>query len=313
MYIWLSALYCLNVELTNGGKGLVMYKKSTFILLLSGLLLTFEAYCQKPVIEVKLFEYTWSIDAETRGLIILSDSAKPRIRNSFAKVFKARWNMNLPDVSLTAKPLPAFIERPRLHTRLKEKEPGKWYLFLQGYENVDAPGSSFKDDAVSTSIDLKCFMVCSDNDSVIIDKSLKVKIYKDPIPLDQVPLKRLIAYPRSFVNGFDSIATWLFQPEPLSQRSMNLKPVCIFQNPYPGTKPLSKLLFNYDIFGIHHITPPEFTIRYSEANIKKSGNIRNVGGRFMSKLFVSLTGLNGSKTKSFKYTADYAYKDLDST
>ena len=283
------------------------------MLLLSGLFLTFEAYCQKPVIELKLFEYTWSIDAENRGLIILGDSAKLHIRNSFAKVFKARWNMNLPDVSLTAKPLPGFTERPRFHTYLKEKEPGKWYLFLQIYENVEAPGSSFKDDAVSTSIDLKCFMVCSDNDSVIMDKSLKVNIHKDPIPINQVPLRRLIGYPRSFVKGFDSIATWLFQPEPLRQKSLNLKPVCIFQNPYPGNKPISKLLFNYDIFGFHQLTPPEFTIRYSEANIKKTGIIRNIGGRFMSKLFVSLTGLNGSKTKSFKYTADYAYKDMDST
>jgi len=306
-----AVLFEIVLEIREGV--IVMYKKLSFILLLPSLFLAHQAYGQKPVIEVKLFEYTWSNGADNRGLILLKDSAKLLVRNSFAKAFKARWNLNLPDVALTAKPLPNFAERPRFKTHLKDKQPGKWYLFLQVYENVVAPASSEREDAASTSIDLKCFMVCSDNDSIIMDKSLRVKIRKDPYPPDQVPLRRLVAYPGSFVKGFDSIATWLFSPDSAREKTLSLKPACLYQNPYPVNKPMGKLLFNYDISGIHQLTEPEFTILFSEANIKKTGIKRNVGGRFVSKLFVSLTGLNGSKTKSYKYTADYLFKDADST
>ena len=57
---------------------------------------------------------------------------------------------------------------------------------------------------------------------------MQVNLYREKAPPDQVVLTKIPAYPASFIKAFDSIATWLFQPEMVSNKSVWLKPACVF-------------------------------------------------------------------------------------
>src|SRR5450631_3161602 len=158
------------------------------------------ANAQQPVLVVKSFEYIWQRDfpgmyaSATQRIIILSDdSAKLLMNNIFARAIQNRWNMVLPELSLSVKPLSILAYTPRFNTRLKDKEPGKWYLFLQVYDKGNFPNLSDEDNTLSTTLELRCRVVSGTNDSVIIDRSLTVNIYREPVPADQVPLTRLPA------------------------------------------------------------------------------------------------------------------------
>jgi hypothetical protein len=203
--------------------------------------------------------------------------------------------------------------KPKFKTQLKDKKPGKWYLFLQVYENIYTPGNLLEEDAISTVLELKCKLINGANDSVIIDKALTVNIQEETPPPDQVQLTRLPAYPASFVKGFDSIATWLFEPKPVSQKSLKLKPACIFQPTILMEKPITKLMFKRDLLGIHQLTAPAFSFQASAPKVEKTGIKRNVGGRSVGGALTLLTGIGSSKTKSYEYKADYPFRDNDST
>lgn len=277
------------------------------------LFLSLISHCQQPVIEVKSFEYTWNSDAASRVILALDDSVKLCIKNSFAKAIKERWNLTLPEVSFSTKRLSFLASTPKFKTQLKDRMPGKWYLFLQVFENTITPGYLLEEDAISTVFELKCRIVSSANDSVIIDRALIVNIHDEPSPPDQVQLKRLPAFPASFVKSFDTIATWLFLQEPVSQKSLKLKPAYIFQPTILIDKPLNKSLFQKDLLGIHHLTAPEFSFQASAPKVEKTGIKRNVGGRSIGGAFTLLTGVSSSKTKSYEYKADYPFRDNDST
>ena len=280
-----------------------------FILFLSQI-----GYSQQPVLEVKSFDYTWQGgNGELHVILALNDSVKLRIKNSFAKAFKARWNVELPSVIISAKPLPLLVYKPKFKPQLKEKQPGKWYLFLQIYETGEVYDPRSDIDPVFTELELRCKIINGANDSVITDKTLTVKVLKNATPPDQVPLKRLPAYPDSFVQGFDSIATWLFEPEQISQKTIHIRPACIFQQTVYADKPVNKLTFQRDVLGIHQLAAPVFTLEPSSPKYEKTGIKRNAGGRSIGGAFTMLTGIGSSKTKYYNYKADYGYRDKDST
>lgn len=269
---------------------------------------------QQPVLEVKSFEYTWlGGNGNTHIILALNDTVKLRMKNSFAKAVKARWNVELPQVIFSARPLPLLVYKPKFKPQLTERQPGKWYLFLQVYETGPVYDPRTDGDPAFTELDLRCKIISGDNDSVITDKTLTVNILKMVLPPDQVPLKRLPAYPDSFVQGFDSIATWLFEPEQISQKTIHVRPASIFQQTFYPDKPVNQLTFERDIFGINQLVSPAFTLSPSAPTYEKTGIKRNVGGRSIGGAITFLTGLSSSKTKYFKYRADYAFKDKDST
>ena len=193
--------------------------------------------CQSPVIVVQSFEYIWQKDfvakstsSAPRVIIPMADSAKLLIKNSFARAILNRWNIVLPDVSWSVKPLPFLSHRPEFNTRLKNKHPGNWYLFLQVFDKGNFTNLFGEEiDTFSTTLELRCKVINGANDSVVLDRALTVNIYKELTSSDQVILKRLPAYPAYFIRGFDSIASWLFQSEePLTKKSLRLRPACIF-------------------------------------------------------------------------------------
>jgi len=278
------------------------------------LFLSLASHSQQPVLEVKSLEYTWiGGNGSSHIILAVNDSVKLRIKNSFAKAIKGRWNITFPQASFSAKPLPFLVYNPKFKTPLKEKEPSKWYLFLQVYEKDNGAENQSDGDQISTILDVRCRIISGANDSVITDKTLTVNILERSLPPDQVPLKRLPAYPNSFVQGFDSIATWLFQREPVSQKTLDLKPACIFQASAAPDKPISNLTFERDVIGIHQLSAPSFTLEPSTPKYEKTGIKRNAGGRSIGGAFTLLTGLGSSKTKYYYYKADYSYKDKDTT
>jgi len=291
-----------------------MRKLLPVIIVIILLFLSLISHGQQPVIEIKSFEYSWSGRNDAMNVIVaLDDSSKKRIESSFAKAFKNRWNVALPAVSFSFKPLSAFSNQPRFKTQLKEKEPGKWYLFLQVFENANIPNTVLEDDAISTSLELRCKLVNGANDSVITDKTLTVNIIRRAPPKDQVPLRRLPACPDSFVQGFDSIATWLFEPEQVSKKSLKFKSACVFQEVLYSDTIRTRLAFKRNIMGIHQLTLPTFTLQPSSPLYVKTGMKRNVGGRSLGGVVTALTGLSTGKTKYYKYKADCSFKDNDST
>jgi hypothetical protein len=73
------------------------------------------------------------------------------------------------------------------------------------------------------------------------------------------------------------------------------------------------LLFQSDLLGIHHLTAPPFSFQTLAPKVEKTGIKRNVGGRSIGGAFTLLSGIGSIKTKSYKYMADYPFKDNNST
>ncbi len=271
---------------------------------------------QQPLLEVKSFDYTYQGGAYSKAsheIIALDDSANLSMKNSFAKAIRDRWNIALPEVAFSTKPLNFLALKPKFKTQLKDPMPGKWYLFLQVCESGNAPNFLNDDDVITTKLELKCKIISGTNNSVILDRNLSVNIQVNAPPPDQVPLARLPAYPASFVQGFDSIATWLFQPEPVRDKTLKFRPACIFQKTIIQDKPVNQLIFKNDFNGIHQLSAPAFVLKPLSPKYEKIGMNKNVGGRALAGAFTLLTGMSSTKTKYYKYVADHSYNDKDST
>ncbi len=273
---------------------------------------------QQPLLTVQSFEYIWQRDfaamsasGAPRIIIALDDSVKLLMKNSFARALKNRWNIVLPEISFSVKPLPFLANRPKFKTSLKEKDPGKWHLFLQLYDKGDYLDQTADRDTFATTLELKCRLVNGANDSIILDRALTVNIYKEPAPPDQVLLKRVPAFPASFIVGFDSIAIWLFQSEPVAQRSLRLKPACLFQQTAIKESPLAELHFKTNTSGIDHITSPVFYFNRSWPKYEKMDTRRNTGGNAAGGVFTLLTGIHSGKSRSFEHKADFEFKESD--
>ncbi len=268
---------------------------------------------QQPVLVVKSFEYIGQRDFSA------NDSAKALIKNSFARAIHDRWDMVMPEVSISAGPSPRFnlltlevsTSPPKFDTRLKDKKPGNWYLFLQVLETQDY-SNALDARTFYTILNLKCRLINGTDGSLVIDRNLRVDIRKEPTPADQILLIRLPAYPASFVMAFDSIAKWVFQPEPVNRKSLILKPACVFQELAIKDKPFTQLSFKSDNEDIHHLTAPAFSFHTSGPIHQRIAEDLNKSGNIASSALTLTTGLHSSKTKLFIYRADFTFTEADS-
>lgn len=270
----------------------------------------------QPVLEVKTFEYIWQNDYplttgsfNNRVIIADDDSAKILIKNSFGKALQQRWNVSMPDVSLSVKKLPLLSFRVKFKTALKDKEPGKWYLFLQVYDIGNPAIFNLKGNELSSTLIIKCRVIAGSNDSMILDKELTVKMYKEPLPPGQALLKKLPAYPMAFVHAFDSIATWLFTSGAISERSLTLKPACAFQQTAIKNKPIKELQFKNDNENIQLLTSPAFILHTGQTTYQKTDSKRNFGSNALSGALTIFTGLRTNKSRSFLYNADFPFEE----
>jgi hypothetical protein len=293
-----------------------MYKFLHPVLTISLSVLFLNAGSQKPVLVMQNFDYIWQKDfgamsANTLARVIIAeeDSSKAVIKNSFIKSIQQRWDVELPEVSLSVKQLPLLSNEPKFKTRLKNKEPGKWYMFLQVYDEGNPFGYN---DSLSTTLKLKCTILNGANDSIIFDRALMVSMYKAPLPPGEILLTRLPSYPALFIQSFDSIATWLFQTEAANEKTILLKPACVFtETVLPGV-PVANLLFINDAENIHQLTTPEFLLHVTGTNIERTDAKRNRGGNTAAGALTLLTGSRTDRSRSFQYREDFSYEEGDS-
>jgi hypothetical protein len=278
-------------------------------------------YCkgQKPILSVQSFEYIWQKDqtafANQRVIIPSDDSARHSMQHSFARAIQQRWNIEVPEFSLSVKPLSffSFSGSPKFNTKLKDKQANTWYLFLQIYDRGNSFLSYNYDDSLSTTLELKCRLVSGTNDSVILDRSLSVNMYKEPAPPDQVVLVRLPSYPPYFVQAFDSIAAWLFQADEINEKNIRLKPACVFIETNTTPSPVAQLAFESDHDNIDHHTEPVFSFHTPGPIYAKTKSIKNTGGNLASGAITLLSGVNINKERAFEYNADFPFEMKDST
>jgi hypothetical protein len=260
---------------------------------------------QQPVVVVKSFDYIWTGDLAIsdpkaqRVIIASNDSAKILIKNSFVKAIETRWDIVLPEVSLTVKRLPVFAQAAKFKTQVKEKYPGVWYLFLQVYDKGKFTGFNNNEKLFYTELELKCRILSGVNDSLIMDKALSVRIFEQPEPTDQLLLNRLPAYPPYFIEAFDSIARWLFQSEPISNKSLIIKPACVFEENNIRETPITESLFNSGNDSIHHLAVPYFSFNTSGAKNEKTKVKRKTGSNIATGALTLFTGIGSSKSKLF--------------
>jgi hypothetical protein len=273
---------------------------------------------EKPILSVQSFEYIWqkaSTEMNVKGQVIIADenSIKHGIEKSFVKAISQRWDITVPDLSLSVKPLSlfSFSYEPKFNTKLKEKQPGTWYLFLQIFD----AGNSFyynPDGAIVTELKIKCKIV-NVNDSVILNRNLRVRINKQKIPSDQVALKRLPGYPSSFPNVFDSIAAWLFQQEDITEKAISVMPACVFTETTFNLSPIAQLEFERADHQINYPGEPQFAFNMPGPTYVKTKKSNNTGGNIANGTISLLTGVPTNKKKTFEYNADFPFEAQDSS
>ncbi|MEO8713169.1 MAG: hypothetical protein ABI405_13645, partial [Parafilimonas sp.] len=274
---------------------------------------------QQPVLSVQSFEFIRNkeflvTDAPQASLEINSpeNAIKDSIQACFARAAAHRWNITIPDFSLSIKKPSLFELTPKFKTKLKGKEAGKWYMFLQFFETNYGSMYYNPKDSLATVFELRCRVINGDNDSLILDRDMQVSLFREQAPADQIVLTKIPAYPAYFVKAFDSIATWLFQPDMVSSKSIWLKPACVFTETKKPDAPLMKLVFESDNTTIHHLTEPSFLFKKERTNYKRIGAKRNIGGNTAAGAITLLTGLNINKARLFTYSADFPFKEADS-
>ncbi len=292
-----------------------MFKIIPYALTISFVVITTFTYCQKqPVLIVQSFEYIWQKDFNAspapRVIIFSDDSAKLELKNSFLKAIHNYCDIMVSEFSCIVKPLPLLSNSPKFKTVIKNKEAGKWYLFLQVYDIGPSPAMyDYGEDAFSTTLELKCKLINGDNDSVIIDRSLTVYIYKKTFSPDQIPLTRLPAYPASFVQSFDSIAAWLFAKEFVNEKKIRLTPAYVYEEPEKKDKTISVLSFESNNDSIHLLTSPGFTFHTPGPVYLKTNTKYNTGGHIAGGVFTALTGVRTNKNKFIAYEADFPFEN----
>ena len=280
-----------------------------------------EGISQQPVLSVKSFEYIYEktngtsvSPAKSRIIIASEDSAKKYIENAFAAAFRERWKLEVPELPLSVKPLGILSYSPKFKTRIKEKQANTWYFFLQIFDQrpLSLVSADNHDRRVSM-LELKCRLIDGNTDSMISDRTFVTEIYEQPPPPDQAILSNLPGYPRYFIQTFDSIAKWVFQPEEPGNKKIRLKPACVYTGSAPPPGQIAELLFGSNTDSIHHSTQPSFLFKISGPGRKKIGARRNRGGNTASGVVTLFTGVELDKSRVFEYTADYAFEEGDST
>lgn len=297
-----------------------MRKVVIFVLKTFAFLAALYGYSQQPSLSVQSFEYIWekvggsSLAQDKSRIIIASeDSARKAIGDYFAAALQKRWKIEMQDASLSVKPPAMFVMVPKFKTKLKEKQPGIWYLFLQIFDKKEITYVSAENNErrLSTLV-LKCRLIDGGSDSMILDRVLTVELYEQPPPPGQVVLSRLPGYPSNFVQAFDSIAKWLFQPEDPGQKIIRIKPACVFTASASQAIPVAELVFNSTSKSIDHLTPPSFSFKTPGPGYKRLGVKRNWGGNTVGGVITLFTGISGNKVKIFEYSADFPFEENDS-
>ena len=215
----------------------------------------------------------------------------------------------MPETPLSVKPLGLFSGEPKFNTKLKDKQHGIWYMFLQVFSKNN-PAAFFYDnsDNLTVILRLKCRIINGADDSLVLDRDLTVRLYTIPAPPGHVVLTKLPAHPASFAKAFDSIATWLFSPQTEDSKTIRLKPACAFSEPDLNNGPIAELDFASDYKSIQLITQPSFSFNTPGPSYTLIKDKKNIGGNTATGILALFTGIHFSKEKLKVYSADFPFE-----
>jgi hypothetical protein len=299
-----------------------MFRLSRIQLVALILLFFIESNAQRPSIAVKSFDYIWQRNGNNgyvylfgyyNGATIVlpqDDSIKNAIADRFIKAIENRWGADIDETSMRVKTISPFASpnsSPKFNTKLRDREPGKWYLFLQIYEKPDLCLNPNNEQELFTKLQLKCRLVDGSRDSVILDRTLNVVLFKDPVPPDENGLVRLPAYPASFVNSFDSITKWLFQPDTVNLKYLFVKPACLYEEIPSGTVPVARLDFNHDSSDICLLTEPGFSFFTPAPAITTINVNNNEAANILKGGLTFFAGIPTAQEKLTYYKADFVF------
>lgn len=275
-------------------------------------------YSQQSIISVQSFDYIWQnkLLTESTGSevnILLKEEYKRAIEKSFLAALQQRWKTEISPFTLKVKSfsLLSFSPTPKFNTKLKEKQPGTWYLFLQMFADGNAEFHN-EDGSIGTPIYTKIKIV-SAGDSVIFERNLTVKMNIEKAPSDQVVLERLKAHPSNYLKAFDSIAVWLFQPENITKKDVWLKPACVFMERNQESPTITRLIFENSDTMIHQLTQPQYLFQTTGPTFTKQASNKNAGGNTASGAVTLFTGISINKVKINEYAASFPFKEDDGT
>jgi hypothetical protein len=272
--------------------------------------MTMQCDGQNPMLEVKSFEYIWQNKYTLDDMPFISDdNVNATLRNSFAKAIQNRWDVEFPKIVFSVKNRTLYIGKPSFNTKLKTYDPEKWYLFLTIFDNENNPHYKLNENSNLKILELRCLLKSGHKDSVIFERALTVKLHREETPTNPIFLKLLPAHYPDYVRAFDSIALWLFQKEPVDQKSILLKPACVFIPPDLSKPVIEKLTYRSTETSIRKTNEPEFLLVRNSPKFKKVGIQRNTMGNIASGALTLLTGIGTTKHKTYEYNAMFNFDE----
>lgn len=267
---------------------------------------------QQPVLVLQSFEYIRDDDyAKGKYWLDAADAGwiRDSIRKDFAAAIYRRWGLTMPEADLSTKPIGIFGGRLKFNTKLKDKTPNTWYMFLQVFsQNIRYHSFYNTTPDLVVTLQFKCRIINSDNDSLVLDRNLTVDILTEPVPPGEVVLTKLPVNPIQFIQAFDSISSWLFDPVfEESLRSLTLKPACALSEPTINDQQLTQLEFASTDTSIYMTTQPFITLKNPGPSYGKLTKKKNFGGNTATAAATLITGVGLNKSKVNDYNADFPF------
>ncbi|MGZ3938043.1 MAG: hypothetical protein ACXVLT_05005 [Flavisolibacter sp.] len=267
---------------------------------------------QQPAIVVESFEYVWPKhqSAYTGRVNLLYDKdIQQAVELSFKNAIQKKWNVEPSGLKLTSKPLPLLLKTPKFNTKLKSRQAGTWYLFLQ---IIDDPTTLYYNGSggFGTRLQARCKMI-DQKDSVVLERNVSIVLNIENSPATEVQLTKLLAHPRHVVKAFEVLAGWLFSADDAKQKALWLKPALAYTEKQLPSEPISTLQYNA-VNSTLCLLQPTFCVRSLPKSTEKKGSSNKVAGNAAGSVLTALTGIGTTKVKTYKYEADFPFRIDDS-
>lgn len=186
---------------------------------------------------------------------------------------------------------------PKFKTKLKDKDPRKWYIFLQIYD-IKRLGFIETETRQTATWEINFRIISGRNDSIVANKQFAIDFYRTPAPSGQLTVTRLPGYPDEYYNAFDSIAQMTVSDDPELYQSVKLHPACIYKRDDYEKNAIRKITFKSSFTQIEHESDPAFIFVRQSVNHEKMGKGKNIAGNTASGAVTLLTGIRSDKRKN---------------
>jgi hypothetical protein len=276
------------------------------------------ALAQERVMVVRNFEYVKSADLDDKSPVpavtrhlVQTDSLRAYFNKTMIEAMDQKWGVKLDLKDFYVRGVGMYATEPKFKTDIKDRDPAKWYLFMQLYDRGRYVYGNTTEQESFGAFRIRCKVLSGAGDSVIFSRDLDVKFFTHRLGDDQVPALRLGVYPSEFKRMADSITKWvLMEGEERSSRELVLKPACLFTGkPYPATAVKEREVSKQD-WGIIIDAEHAISIKPLLSETAKGRIHRNIGGNIATGAITLLTGIGTSKQRSVSYEQHFPF-DVD--